>query len=463
MAHELARLRSKLFDTPLLVETKSFESILNYLDKRCEGTVEVNKEAAEEYSMHSTLYYKDNGLGVININGPLTNKSTGWEAFCGGTSYESIKEDFEALLEEGAKTIAFIVESGGGEAYGMMDTGNYLRRLADEHGVKILSYIDGLSASAAYGLTAISDEIISNKSSEIGSIGVLIRLMNDSKALEKEGYERTFITAGDEKIPFAADGSFRKEFIDDLQYKVDTLYQEFVEYVAEHRNISIEAVRNTQAKTFLAGDAVRLGLADKLMTQEEFYSYLSGEAQNNVNGSSMKDRIFKFTKSEDKSEMTQFADMQAELTKAQSQLEALTTELSTAQLAVAELASTKEAMSTLQAALSEKETALAAALEQVKQMEAVKEQMKAQARTDKLSAVMAADKVEAVQASLATLSDEAFETVLAGFAQQKQALEASDLMQELGGEGGEPEAKTQEEDKARLSTEALIKQRLGLK
>lgn len=456
MAHELARLRSKLFDTPLLVETKSFESILNYLDKRCEGTVEVNKEAAEEYSMHSTLYYKDNGLGVININGPLTNKSTGWEALCGGTSYESIKEDFEALLEEGAKTIAFIVESGGGEAYGMMDTGNYLRRLADENGVKIVSYIDGLSASAAYGLTAISDEIISNKSSEIGSIGVLIRLMNDSKALEKEGYERTFITAGDEKIPFAADGSFRKEFIDDLQYKVDTLYQEFVEYVAEHRNISIEAVRNTQAKTFLAGDAVRLGLADKLMTQEEFYSYLSGEAQNNVNGSSMKDRIFKFTKSEDKSEMTQLADMQA-------QLEALTIELSTAQLAVAELASTKEAMATLQAAFTEKETALAAALEQVKQMEAVKEQMKAQARTDKLSAVMAADKVEAVQASLATLSDEAFETVLAGFAEQKQALEASDLMQELGGEGGEPEAKTQEEDKARLSTEALIKQRLGLK
>jgi len=456
MAHELARLRSKLFDTPLLVETKSFESILNYLDKRCEGTVEVNKEAAEEYSMHGTLYYKDNGLGVININGPLTNKSTGWEAFCGGTSYESIKEDFEALLEEGAKTIAFIVESGGGEAYGMMDTGNYLRRLADENGVKIVSYIDGLSASAAYGLTAISDEIISNKSSEIGSIGVLIRLMNDSKALEKEGYERTFITAGDEKIPFAADGSFRKEFIDDLQYKVDTLYQEFVEYVAEHRNISVEAVRNTQAKTFLAGDAVRLGLADKLMTQEEFYSYLSGEAQNNVNGSSMKDRIFKFTKSEDKSEMTQLADMQ-------SQLEALTTELSTAQLAVAELASTKEAMATLQAAFAEKEAALAAALNQVKQMEAVKEQMKAQARTDKLSAVMAADKVEAVQASLATLSDEAFETVLAGFAQQKQALEASDLMQELGGEGGEPEAKTQEEDKARLSTEALIKQRLGLK
>lgn len=456
MAHELTRLRSKLFNTPLLVDSKSFESVLNYVDKRCEGNTTVEKKAESEFSMYSTLHYAETNLGVIHISGPLTNKSTGWEALCGGTSYESIKEDFEALLEEGVKTVAFMVESGGGEAYGMMDTGNYLRKLADENGVRIISYVDGLSASAAYGLTAISDEIISNKNSEIGSIGVLIRLMNDSKALEMNGYERTFISAGTEKIPFAADGSFRKEFLDDLQYKVDALYKDFTEYVAEHRNLSVEAVRNTQANTFLAEDAIALGLADKVMTQEEFYSYLSGEAQNNKEGNSMSNRIFKFNKSEDKSEMAQLAELQTELAGVQSQL-------ADAQLAVAELATTKEALTTLQSAFAEKETALAAALNQVKEMEVVKEQMKAQARKDKLSAVMAADKVEAVQASLSTLDDQAFETVLAGFAQQKQALEASELMQELGGEGADVKAESQEEDKARLTTETLLKQRLGLK
>lgn len=456
MAHELVRLRSKLFNTPLLVDSKSFESVLNYVDKRCEGNTTVEKKAESEFSMYSTLHYAETNLGVIHISGPLTNKSTGWEALCGGTSYESIKEDFEALLEEGVKTVAFMVESGGGEAYGMMDTGNYLRKLADENGVRIISYVDGLSASAAYGLTAISDEIISNKNSEIGSIGVLIRLMNDSKALEMSGYERTFISAGTEKIPFAADGSFRKEFLDDLQYKVDALYKDFTEYVAEHRNLSVEAVRNTQANTFLAEDAIALGLADKVMTQEEFYSYLSGEAQNNKEGNSMSNRIFKFTKSEDKSEMTQLADLQTELAGVQSQL-------ADAQLAVAELASTKEALATLQTAFAEKETALAAALDQVKQLQGAQEQMKAQARKDKLSAVLAADQVDGMFASLETLSDDAFETVLSGFAAQKKVVEASDLMQELGGEGGDVEAQSQENDKAAMNTEAALKQRLGLK
>lgn len=450
MAHELTRLRSKLFDTPLLVDSKSFESILNYVDKRCEGNVDVTPKADSEFSMYSTLHYAESNLGVIHISGPLTNKSTGWEALCGGTSYESIKEDFEALLEAGTKTVAFMVESGGGEAYGMMDTGNYLRKLADDNGVKIISYVDGLSASAAYGLTAISDEIVSNKNSEIGSIGVLIRLMNDSKALEMKGYERSFISAGTEKIPFAEDGSFRKEFLDDLQYKVDALYKDFTEYVAEHRNISVEAVRNTQANTFLADDAIALGLADRTMTQEEFYAYLSGQAQNNKEGSSMSNRIFKFSKTNDEEtlDMSQLAELQSQLTAANEQL--------------AEFSSVKEALTLLQSTVTEKETALAAALQEVAQMKAATETMKMDSRKSKLAAVMSADKVEAVSTSLASLDDGAFETVLSGFAAQKQALEASDMFTELGDQGTEvvPEANA---SKSKDVTEDLIKQKLGLK
>lgn len=418
MAHELARLRSKLFDTPLLVDSKSFESILNYVDKRCEGNVEVvSKEASSEFSMYSTLHYAESNLGVIHISGPLTNKSTGWEALCGGTSYESIKEDFETLLEEGVKTVAFMVESGGGEAYGMMDTGNYLRKLADENGVKIISYVDGLSASAAYGLTAISDEIISNKNSEIGSIGVLIRLMNDSKALEMKGYERSFISAGTEKIPFAEDGSFRKEFLDDLQYKVDALYKDFTEYVAEHRNMSVEAVRNTQANTFLAEDAIALGLADQVMTQEDFYSYLSGEAQSNKEGSSVSNRIFKFNKpTEETLDMTQLAELQAQLAASQEQL--------------AELTSVKE---TLQATLTSVGTELSEFKTKVAELEAEKVEAKASARKSQLAAV----KQEALFTSLSVLDDASFEAVVAGFKAQAEVIDQSALMGEVGGQGKE--------------------------
>jgi len=456
MSHTLFRLRSKVFNTPQLMQVSQFESIVEYLNARCEEDIESGGGPSESNSRYS--YNPDMQVAVMDIEGPLTYKPITFMGMdCGGASYQTLKEDFTYLVEQGVKTVAFNADSPGGEAFQLFPTASYIRKLADANGVKIITYVDGLAASAMYGLASISDEIIMAPSAEVGSIGVVVRLMNDSKALEMNGYQRTFIKAGASKVPFGEDGEFRKEFLEDIQDKVDVLYEEFTGFVAEHRNMSVDKVRSTEAKTFLPEKALQLGLADKVMSVEDFYMYLADTAQANKgsNNSVLKNKLFSLSK-EDNNEMTQLADMQA-------QLEALTTELSTAQLAVAELASTKEAMATLQAAFAEKETALAEALEQVKQMEAVKEQMKAQARKDKLSAVMAADKVEAVQASLSTLDDQAFETVLAGFAQQKQALEASELMQELGGEGGEVKAESQEEDKARLTTETLLKQKLGLK
>lgn len=426
MAHEIYRLKSKLVNTPHLIDSSAFEAIMDYVNKRCEGGVDIDKGAeVEDEAPTRYLYNEDTATGVLYVEGPLTYKPVTIMGFdCGGTSYEGLKADFEAMVEQGVKTVAFMVDSPGGEAYAMMDTANYIRNMADANGVDIIAYVDGLSASAGYGLTAIADQIISSKDSELGSIGVLIRLMNDSKKLEKEGIERTFITAGKEKIPFTEDGGFRKEFLEDLQHKVDVLYEEFTGHVAKYRNMSVEAVRDTQAKTFLAQEAVELGLADKVMTLEEFYEYLAETAQTNK-GSVMKDRIFKFNKKEEISEMTQLADLQAQLQAREVELTALSEKLEA-------FASMEGLVAQLQEALADKETQLSQAAEQIAQMETQAKVAKEAARKEKLSAVMAAEQVEGVAASLASLDDAAFATVLSGFAAQKQAIAQSDLMQELG-------------------------------
>lgn len=453
MAHSLLRLKEKICNTPHLMHPASFEIVIQYLNERnsedfkLDTAVEDNRESNSRYSFN-----KDIGVAVLNIDGPLSYKPVTMMGFdCGGASYQQIKEDFTYLVDSGAKTIAFSVSSGGGEAFQMMPTANYMRKLATENDVRVITYVDGLSASAAYGLSVIADELIMAPSSEVGSVGVLVRLMNDSKALEKEGYERTFISAGDDKIPFDADGSFRKEFLEDIQGKVDTLYEEFTGFVAEHRNLSVEAVKSTQARTFLPKEAIELGLADRVMTLEEFYTHLADTAQKQEGGM-LKTKLFtQFNKTEETLEMTQLAELQEQL--------------QGAQLSVSDLTSKFEAASLL---LAEKETLLSAALQEVAQMkeavasaEAAAVAVKMDARKSKLAAVMSADKVDAVSTSLASLDDSAFETVLSGFAAQKQALEASDMFAELGDQGAQVE--DQPSSKAKTSTEDLIKQKLGLK
>lgn len=457
MPHALFRLREKTLNTPQLMSVQGFDAIAKYLDDRCSKDFKLQSDEdggfgqVERYSFNPDL-----GVATLSIDGPLSYRPITMMGFdCGGTSYTQLKEDFTYLVESGAKTIALMIDSPGGEAHGLFPTAQYMRDLADANGVKILAFADGMSASAGYGLTSIADEIIVSPGSEVGSIGVVVRLMNDSKALEKEGYERSFVYAGSSKVPYAEDGSFRPDFINDIQSKVDSLYVEFVEFVATQRNLSTDSVKSTEARTFLPKEALALGLIDAEMTVESFYNYLADTAQKPQENGMLKNKLFNMkTNTEETLDMSQLTELQAQLAQYEGQ--------------VAELTSVKEAHTTLLAAFTEKETLLSAALQEVAQMkeavasaEAAAVAVKLDARKSKLAAVMSADKLEAVSASLSSLDDSAFETVLSGFAAQKQALEASDMFAEIGDQGAQVE--DQPSSKAKTSTEDLIKQKLGLK
>lgn len=417
MAHELYRLKEKLCNTPHLMDAASFESVMEYLNSRNVENIKLDsglsKGNDEENSRY--CYNKDIGVAVLNIDGPLSYKPVTIMGFdCGGASYQQLKEDFTYLVEDGAKTIAFSVSSGGGEAYQMMPTASYMRQLATERGVNLLAFVDGLSASAAYGLSVIADEIIMAPGSEVGSVGVLVRLMNDSKALEKEGYERTFISAGDEKIPFSADGSFRKEFLEDIQSKVDILYSEFTGFVAEHRNLSVEAVRSTQAKTFLPERALELGLADKVMTLEGFYSYLADVAQGG--NLMLKNKLFNNTNTE--VQMKELEELQVQHSELEAKFNSQGTELAALVEQVASLSTeTAQAKEALQAAVAEKES-----------LQAKAEESKALARKDVIAKVESdAEKQASLFEATASLSDVAFDTVMSSMKAKDVLLEDSDL------------------------------------
>jgi ClpP class serine protease len=449
VAHEIYRLREKLCNTPHLIHPSSFETIIDYVEKRCEdGEPGEAVQATSRYS-----YNQDLQVAVLNIDGPLTYKPVTMMGFdCGGTSYQQLKEDFSYLVESGVKTVAMNISSGGGEAYQVFATARYMKELAVKNEVKLLSFVDGMAASAAYALASIGDEIILNEGSEVGSIGVVVRLLNNSKQLEKEGVQRIFVTAGDSKVPFDKEGNFREGFLADLQEKVDFLYDEFTEFVATNRSLSVDAVRATEAKTFLPEKALQLGLADSVMNSEEFYTYLADSVQRKEN-TMLKTKLFGMNNKEETIDMS--VNM-AQLEELQTQLSQYEAQLSTLQASLEEMGGVKAA---LEAALGEKETALADAQALVAKLEEEKVEQKLQARKDKLAAVTSADQVEALAASLSSLDDVAFSTVVGAMAAQAKALENSEMFTEVGDQG--VEASVEETAAPKTSTtDALIQARL---
>lgn len=429
---KLLRLTNKLYNTPHLMLPASLERVFTYLDDRnnhAELAIQLEKKPKER----NVQYVAETQVGVLSVNGPLTYIE--YEAMCGeqNSSYQQIVDDFDKLCSMGAKTIVMDVDSPGGEAYSLQETGRYLRKKADERGVQLVAYVDGLSASAAFGLSVAAHEIIANPDAELGSVGVVVKLRNMNKAMNNAGVEDTYIYAGDSKIPFKEDGSFREDFLADIQYKVDALYQQFTEYVADMRGIDVGVVKSTQAKVLLAQDAVKLGFADKVMTREDFSNYLADLVE--------KPMRFSFkSKGENKNMTTDVIEQEA-VASLQAEFEAAVAKNS--ELAAA-LAAQNDAFEAVQAQAADLQKAVAAAQEQIAQMQAAAAKEASDKRLTALQAVVDKDQAAALHVSLSGLDDKAFATVVASL--QSKAVDEEKAFAEKGITGADSEPV--EEDKA---------------
>ena len=218
---------------------------------------------------------EDDIIYVLNVDGSLTYKPL--QTMCGsvGTSYQQLEDEVEDAIEAGAKTIVMNITSGGGEASHVFETAQNIRSMCDEGGVKLLAYADTIMCSAAYALGVIADVVMVNPSSQVGSIGCVVCLLDESVAYENAGLKRIFITSGENKVPFDTDGTFKKDFLEEIQEDVDEINTQFSEFVSKYTGISSEIIRGFQAKVFGAEEATELGLANGVMTNKEFAAYVA--------------------------------------------------------------------------------------------------------------------------------------------------------------------------------------------
>jgi ClpP class serine protease len=134
---------------------------------------------------------------------------------------------------------------------------NDIRAILDANNIYSIGYADTVAASAAYALISICDEVIANPSADVGSIGCVVALLDTSKAYEQAGLKRIFITSGENKVPFAEDGSFKEEFLDEIQESVDKLNAEFAAHVSKYTGLSVDAIMGFEAKCFDADEALK--------------------------------------------------------------------------------------------------------------------------------------------------------------------------------------------------------------
>ena len=439
-------LARQVFNTPQLVLADDLQAIAQFLVNRANG-VEMDSEYVNvkddtpkfELSANPTeediIKYEraingiseDGTTGHLDVTGTLVAKHDDFNACMGFTSYEKLYSQFEKQVSMGIEKVVLNVDSGGGEARTAFEMADQFKALAVDNNIPIYAYVDGLSASAAFLWSSIADEIVARPDSEIGSVGVVVQLVNNSKMLENKGITRKFITYGENKVPFDDSGEFTAKFIQSIQEKVNKTGIQFNKFIARNRNMQVEDVIATQAEVFDTEDALKVGFIDKVMTKSEFYeNYLPSK-------SNMKSMYF--LQSEEN--MTKNVELNAdELQELKTQLatatetkEQLTTSLAELQ---AEYDITKEQLEVMKVELAEIKEA-----KETLEAEKVKAELDARVaqRTAKLEASLGKDneQVATLLASTQTLSDEQFD-VIAKSLEVKQETQEKQFA-EIGGEG----------------------------
>ena len=249
-----------LLNKPLMIAPQSLEMISN------------TEWFESDEKMIGTTY---NNVAIIPIHGLLTKSASFLSSFFGMTSYDDIEAAIEVALEDPeVKSILLDVDSPGGEVSGLFDLVDFIYESRNEK--PIYAIANDHAFSAAYAIASAASKIFVNRTSGVGSIGVIATHIDVSEMDKKEGIKYTTIFAGDRKNDLSPHEPISDEAVSDLQREVDRLYKMFIETVSKNRNISSAQIRATQAALYFGADALSLGLADEVANFNKCLSIIGG-------------------------------------------------------------------------------------------------------------------------------------------------------------------------------------------
>jgi signal peptide peptidase SppA len=216
-------------------------------------------------------------VAVVPVIGPITKRDSFMSMFFGGTSVNRLVAQLRTLRnDESVSAVVLNVDSPGGSTSGMPELAAEIRALRESK--KVVAICNDLAASGGYWIASQADEVVATPEARVGSVGVYMLHVDQSKALEAAGITPTFISAG----KFKTEGNPYEPLSDEAkahaQTIVDAHYQAFVGDVATGRNVPAATVRSDygQGRVLVAKDAKAAGMIDRIDSYTGVIAALAG-------------------------------------------------------------------------------------------------------------------------------------------------------------------------------------------
>jgi signal peptide peptidase SppA len=198
-------------------------------------------------------------VAVVRLQGVIMANPRG-----AGLSDEAIAPAVERAFRKGKPAaVALAINSPGGSPAQSSLIAARIRRLAEEKNVPVHAFVEDVAASGGYWLACAADKIWADRTSILGSIGVISAGFGFHDAISRIGVERRVYTAGESKSildPFRPE---KAEDVERLKALQGELHETFIEHVKTRRGDRLSDHPELFTGAFWTGSkSVELGLAD---------------------------------------------------------------------------------------------------------------------------------------------------------------------------------------------------------
>lgn len=202
-------------------------------------------------------YELRDGLATVRIHGTMLRQVSPRQkaiaAIC-GVRLCSMEETASAMLQAAADpavhTILLDIDSPGGTVNGTPELAQVVRTIAkDRH---VYAFTAGQCCSAAYWVASQADVIYAAPSATVGSIGVILPVVDSSALYDRCGLKMEVFSAGKYKSTGMDGTSLTEEQRDRLSQQVNDTWGRFKQAVTRRRSISED---DMEGQTFYGLDA----------------------------------------------------------------------------------------------------------------------------------------------------------------------------------------------------------------
>jgi len=198
-------------------------------------------------------------VAVIRLQGAIMANPRG-----SGLSDQAIAPAVERAFKKGKPAaVALAINSPGGSPAQSSLIASRIRRLADEKSVPVHAFVEDVAASGGYWLACAADQIWADKTSILGSIGVISAGFGFQDAIARIGVERRVHTAGKSKSILDPFREEKPEDVERLKALQGELHETFIDHVKSSRGDRLAEHDELFTGAFWTGTkSVELGLAD---------------------------------------------------------------------------------------------------------------------------------------------------------------------------------------------------------